>query len=176
VFQQLLGLDENTFDANDQTIEGAINLMYKCGYAYEQNVMNASDKTHDEKLDNFKRIFERFDQFVDIEDPRISQRVRLLIKNLFAEKDNKWEQSRNQHEKGLKTKGQVQKEVEEKAMKEQARYDNRGGDRRDRQYPGGGRGDGNYNDGRKGGGGGRDNAHGRKRSEYNGFGGDKPKQ
>lgn len=65
--------------------------MYKCGYAYEQNVRNASDKTHEEKLDNFERIFERFDQFVDIKDPRISQRVRLLIKNLFAEKDNKWE-------------------------------------------------------------------------------------
>jgi hypothetical protein len=72
VFQQLLGLDENTFDANDQTIEGAINLMYKCGYAYEQNVRNASDKTHEEKLDNFERIFERFDQFVDIKDPKIS--------------------------------------------------------------------------------------------------------
>lgn len=41
-----------------------------------------------------------------------------MIKNLFTEKDNNWEQSRNQHEKGLKTKGQVQKEVEEKAMKE----------------------------------------------------------
>jgi len=41
----LLGLDEDGFDANDQTIEGAINLMYKCGYAYEQNVKNASDKT-----------------------------------------------------------------------------------------------------------------------------------
>jgi hypothetical protein len=63
----LLGLDEDGFDANDQTIEGAINLMYKCGYAYEQNVNNASDKTQEEKRDNFDRIFERFEQFVAME-------------------------------------------------------------------------------------------------------------
>lgn len=151
--------------------------MYKCGYAYEQNVTNASDKTSSEKKENFKRIFERFDQFITIKDPKISQRVRLLIKNLFTEKKNKWETSRSQHEKGLMTKGKVQKEVEEKAMKEQQqRYDgNKGGDRRDRYNQGGGRNDGNYNDNRKGGGG-RDAAHNRKKSEYNGFGNDKPKQ
>lgn len=47
VFEQLLGLDDELFDtrANDQTIEGAINLMLKCGFSYEQNVKNAKDKT-----------------------------------------------------------------------------------------------------------------------------------
>lgn len=36
VFTQLLGLDDDIFNgANDQTVEGAINLMQKCGYAYE---------------------------------------------------------------------------------------------------------------------------------------------
>lgn len=47
VFHQLLALNDDMFDdneANDQTIEGAINLMYKCGYAFEQNVKNANDK------------------------------------------------------------------------------------------------------------------------------------
>lgn len=68
----MLGLDEDGFDANDQTIEGAINLMYKCGYAYEQNVKNASDKTQEEKLDNFNRIFERFEQFINMSDANIS--------------------------------------------------------------------------------------------------------
>lgn len=68
----MLGLDEDGFDANDQTIEGAINLMYKCGYAYEQNVKNASDKTQEEKLDNFNRIFERLEQFVNMSDANIS--------------------------------------------------------------------------------------------------------
>lgn len=38
VFTQLLGLDDLQLTANDQTVEGAINLMKKCGYAYEQNV------------------------------------------------------------------------------------------------------------------------------------------
>jgi len=47
VFEQLLGLDDgDVFDnnANDQTIEGALNLMNKCGYAYEQNVNKENDK------------------------------------------------------------------------------------------------------------------------------------
>ena len=38
VFKQLLALNEEVFEefeATDQTIEGAINLMYKCGYAFE---------------------------------------------------------------------------------------------------------------------------------------------
>ena len=47
VFQQLLGISDDLFDdneANDQTIEGAINLMHKCGYAFQQNVLTANDK------------------------------------------------------------------------------------------------------------------------------------
>lgn len=92
--------------------------MYKCGYAFEQNVKNANDKALENKVENLTKIFNRFEQFINVDNPKISQRVRLLIKNLFTEKNNNWETSRDQHEKGLKTKSQVQKEVEEKAMKE----------------------------------------------------------
>ena len=97
-------------------------------------------------MESFKKIFNRFDQFVKVENTKVTQRVRLLIKNLFTERESGWENTRSQHEKGLKTKSQVQKEVEEKALKDQqareASYRG-GGDRRDKY--GGGR--DSYNDG-----------------------------
>ena len=98
-----------------------------------------------------------------------------MIKNLFAEKSNNWANSRAEHEKGLKTKMQVQKEVEEKALKEQQarggghKYGGGGGDRGDR-------GDRKYHDDNRNEGGRRNNdrdrgerggGHNRKRSEYN---------
>lgn len=42
-----------------------------------------------------------------------------MIKNLMTEKEKNWETSRSEHEKGLKTKSMVQREAEEKALKEQ---------------------------------------------------------
>lgn len=59
-------------NVNDQTVEGAINLMMKCGYAYEQNVMNVNDKQHVEKKENYDKIFDKFNQYVVKENPKIS--------------------------------------------------------------------------------------------------------
>ena len=74
VFEQLLGLEEDIFSsrANDQTIEGAINLMHKIGFFYEQNVQNANDKTSEDKKEAYLKIFHRFDDFIATKNPKIS--------------------------------------------------------------------------------------------------------
>lgn len=74
VFEQLLGLDEGIFEskATDQTIEGAINLMLKCGFSYESNVKSAKDKTSAEKKESFTKIIKRFDDLIVTKNPAIS--------------------------------------------------------------------------------------------------------
>ena len=45
----------------------------------------------------------------------VSNRVKLLIKNMFANKDSGWQKTKDINDSGPKTKIQVQREVEEKA-------------------------------------------------------------
>lgn len=81
VFEQLLGIEESDiFDntnSNDQTVEGAINLMTKCGYVYEKNVMQSSDKGNrsdkdQEKLDSFNKIFNSLQNFSEAKNTKIT--------------------------------------------------------------------------------------------------------
>lgn len=142
--------------------------MTKCGYVYEKNVMQSSDKGNrsdkdQEKLDSFNKIFNSLQNFSEAKNTKITQRVKLLIKNLFTEREKSWETTRKHHEQGLKTKQQVQKEMEDKVAKENeqrnAQRGGHGGGRRDDRQ--GGRDDGRKND--------RDRqGHNRKRSDYQG--------
>lgn len=77
----------------------------------------------------------------DDEKSVISKRIKLLIKNMFADYKSGWQKTKEQNEGGPKTKAEVSKEVKDKHYKEQQardqrdfRDDNRGGynDRNDR--------------------------------------------
>jgi len=89
VFESLLGISETNEVADDLVIEGAVNLMNKVGMNFQQNVDSAKDKKKEEKLKNFKKIFKRFTDLCD-PDNDISKRVKLLIKNMFSNKESGW--------------------------------------------------------------------------------------
>jgi len=80
----------------------------------------------------------------------ISNRVKLLIKNMFSNKDSGWLKTQDLN-KGPKTKSQVQKEVEDKFLKEQQARNEGGGYRGDRgdRDRGDRRGYNDYNDGKR---------------------------
>lgn len=121
VFESLLGMNETNDKANDLTVEGAVNLMNKVGQTFEQNVKNAGEKKNKDKKDkaeNFKKIFDKFVELVkDDNDDQASNRVRLLIKNMFSNRESGWLKTQDINQ-GPKTKSQVQKEVEDKLLKE----------------------------------------------------------
>jgi len=120
VFSSLLGMSEENYKVDDLVIEGAINLMNKVGQVFEDNAKKqAEEKKKDESIKNFNRIFNRFDELQNMpEETVISNRIKLLIKNMFTNKENKWQKTKDINESGPKTKKQVQREVEEKHLKE----------------------------------------------------------
>jgi len=89
VFESLLGISDMNDTADDLVIEGAVNLMNKVGVNFQQNVDSAKDKKKEEKLKNFNKIFNRFTELSQ-DDSVISNRVRLLIKNMFSNKKSGW--------------------------------------------------------------------------------------
>jgi len=89
VFESLLGISDMNDTADDLVIEGAVNLMNKVGVNFQQNVDSAKDKKKEEKLKNFNKIFNRFTDLSQ-DDSVISNRVRLLIKNMFSNKKSGW--------------------------------------------------------------------------------------
>ena len=76
---------------------------------------------------------DRFEELVSAEEESpnatISNRVRLLIKNMFSNKDSGWLKTQDLNQ-GPKTKSQVQKEVEDKLFKEQQARDTADRDRK----------------------------------------------
>jgi len=89
VFESLLGISDMNDTADDLVIEGAVNLMNKVGANFQQNVDSAKDKKKEEKLKNFNKIFDRFTD-LSKDDSVISNRVKLLIKNMFSNKKSGW--------------------------------------------------------------------------------------
>lgn len=68
---------------------------------------NAGDRKKDDKKKYFNEILSRFDVLVQTEgDDVISNRVKLLIKNMFSNKDSGWLKTQDLN-KGPKTKSQV---------------------------------------------------------------------
>jgi hypothetical protein len=97
----------------------------------------------------------RFDKIMNFEDETlISNRIKILIKNMFSNKEDGWAKTAEMHKGGPKKKLEVQQEVENKYKAEEkarnagqsGRYNN---DRRD----GGGGGYNNDRDRKQGGGG-----------------------
>lgn len=78
--------------------------MNKVGQTFEQNVKNAGDRKKDDKKKYFSEILNRFEVLVSAEDDDvISKRVKLLIKNMFSNKDSGWLKTQDIN-KGPKTK------------------------------------------------------------------------
>lgn len=104
VFESLLGISDMNDQADDLVIEGAVNLMNKVGLNFEQRVNSADDKKKDEKFKYFERIFSRFNVLIEDDYPSISNRVKLLIKNMFSNKESGWLKTIEANKSGPKTK------------------------------------------------------------------------
>ena len=79
IFSELLGIEGELID--DLKVEGAVNLMNKIGQTYESRSMKGKNNDlNDEK----QKVFNMFDTLVMDSETRVSNRVKLLIKNMFA--------------------------------------------------------------------------------------------
>lgn len=91
VQESLLGILNMDTDPDDFTVEGAINLMNKVGQEFENRNRNPTRERDVERRKNFDNIFGKFAKFRDIKDETvISNRIKILIKNLFSNKNSGW--------------------------------------------------------------------------------------
>jgi hypothetical protein len=138
VFQNLLGMSEENEIIDDLVIEGGINLMNKVGQAYEENVKRAGVKKQDEQQRGYQQIMDRFKEVMDYPDETIiSNRIKILVKNMFSNRDDGWSKSAEINKGGPKKKIEIQQEVENKYKAEAAARNQGkgyGGDRRDGGY------------------------------------------
>ena len=92
VFESLLGLSELNSEVDDLVVEGAVNLMDKVGQSFEEN------SKRKQKTEKFDEIFARFETLMNLpdvaDDPKVevvlSRRVKLLIKNMFSNRESGW--------------------------------------------------------------------------------------
>lgn len=88
VFEALLGISELNPQVDDLVVEGAINLMDKVGLCFEEN---SKKKNKPEKFDNIIKRFEELQNLPDTgADVKLSMRIKLLIKNMFANRASGW--------------------------------------------------------------------------------------
>jgi len=183
VFESLLGLEPQEAELNDLVVEGAINLMNKAGQQYEQNIQGTKkDEDKKNKQAKFDLICNRFKEIENSEGDTmgVANRVKMLIKNMFNNKETGWKRTEELNKGGPKTKAEVEDEVAAKLNKENSdrrrEDDRRGGNRgynNDRNYDNRDNRDGNRNnrDGNRNNNRDRDNRDGGNKS-YNNKGGD----
>ena len=128
VFESLLGMSDINDEVNDLVIEGAICLMDKIGYVLEENVNKSKKK---DKMEYFDSVIKRFEELMNMPEEnmsdavRISNRVKLLIKNMFGNRASGWQKTKDLNDAGPKTKQEVQDEMRAKQEREMAQRDER---------------------------------------------------
>lgn len=140
IFQSLLGISETNTTIDDLVVEAAINLMNKVGQKFEEQSKSTSSKKGSQNQDSFDAIMKEFkviEEKPDGEGP-ITNRIKILIKNMFTNSEAGWEKTKKINEAGPRTKAEVEKEVRDKYEKEAARHSDSRNDRGDRR-------DGGYN-------------------------------
>ena len=159
IFRELLGL-EGERKVDDLNVEGGINLMNKVGKMLEDKMEKQKQKMeqNNEKTNNlvkvYNEIFDQFNHLIRDEIDKVENRVKLLIKNMIANKESGWAKTEKKNQGGPKTKAEVQKEVLKKYesqygqqmdQRDESQYNqsqNRRGDRDNRYNDDGGRGKG----------------------------------
>lgn len=88
IFESLLGMQGfDAKDIDDLVVEGAICLMEKIGLSIEDKVKKSNK---DEQKTQLSNIMKRFEQLNSDKCKEISNRVKLLIKNMFANQKSGW--------------------------------------------------------------------------------------
>ena len=73
--------------------------MNKIGYLIDEKIakteankdQNLRKYLSDDAINNYKRIFERFEELARVEHPKISQRIRMIILNMLENRNKGWE-------------------------------------------------------------------------------------
>jgi hypothetical protein len=105
VFSSLLGIgQESDLNVNDNTIEAGLRLISKLGPTLEKNIIDTKEEDKREKLKaTVEEIFDRLKQLetLDPEDPknRASLRIKILVKNMFADRKAGWLKAREDDKK-----------------------------------------------------------------------------
>lgn len=106
---------------NDDTVEGACILMNKIGYIIDDRRKKEESKAKPtsnlERLKEYDGVYKRFEELV--EHPDLSQRIKILIKNMLDNRASDWDKSRKEGEKGPKKVEELRKELVEKQRAEQ---------------------------------------------------------
>ena len=119
VLNSLLGISDINDKIDDLVVEGAVRLMNKVGEDFEQRSKKVKAKTQKSAEDAFALIVDQFAKLMNREDETlITNRIKYLIKNMFANKASGWEKTKDLNEGGPKTKAQVQSDVQHKYDKE----------------------------------------------------------
>lgn len=86
---------------NDDTVEGACILMNKIGYIIddkrEKEESKGKETANLKRLQEYDAVYKRFEDLAN--DEKLSQRIKILIKNMLDNRKNNWEKSRKESEK-----------------------------------------------------------------------------
>lgn len=109
-----VGDDYSDERVNDNTIEAIIRLLTKLGPALDKKVIESKDEGKRLKQKEFyDSIYERLKELetLSAESPknRASLRIKILIKNLFDNKDSGW--SKTKEESKIQKKDEIAKQV-----------------------------------------------------------------
>jgi len=102
VFFSLLGIEQATdTSVNDNTCEAAIRLISKLGITLDGRIQETKEEDKRAKLQGLvNKIYDRLRelQTLNPEDPknRVSLRIKILIKNMFADRDAGWKKSKEE--------------------------------------------------------------------------------
>lgn len=91
-------------------VEGAINLMNKAGQQYEINIDGTKkEKEKGDKKAKFDKICNRFKEIENSDGDSLgtSNRVKMLIKNMFGNKEGGWKRTEELNKGGPKTIAEV---------------------------------------------------------------------
>ncbi len=132
IFGQLLQIptDDVTEEAkltNDH-VEGAVILMERVGIDIDKKISKIAAKRmkeekegkglgkKDKQEQQFQRIFNRFSEIIDTENPnqKIENRIKLLIKNMLENRKDNWSKTQKKADAGPKKVEDVRAEVERK--------------------------------------------------------------
>lgn len=116
VFEGLLGLatgEKANKSVNDNTVDASIKLITKIGPSIDEKLKKQDWQSRNET--HVKNIFIQFEYLMNSDDSNkeklsVSQRLKLLIKNMFENKNSGWSKSKNLNSE-LKNKKEVEDEV-----------------------------------------------------------------
>ena len=98
VFESLLGIANH--DIEDLLIEGGVNIMNKAGDQFEVNTRDSQ-----KFRERYEIVMNKFETYMNYPDEtKVSNRIKMLIKNMFANKDSNWEKTKEKNKSGPKTK------------------------------------------------------------------------